>query len=865
MDNLNSIQEKDILEQLSNFGVNDYEALKKLKRKKIVEKFGFSDEQVDAIELMQVKEEEKDEYNNELLQHSLKKPQKQIKFFKENRINYNTIFQLKLLELINQLDNMTPSKITAFKEYKNQCLRLKYNHTNKEESTNSNSEVIILMHLNKFEGYLSKEQEEQVVSILRARIDDVNFESVNYSMFGQDILESLDLDYEFKKEKIDLTRTLLINILKRERKPINLFTLKNRIDYFVVNNIDVQDYLIELTKEGFVKYTSEGIKYYKPSIKEYIDNNKTTFSIIDSRLRGSTLEMIGEETSVTRERIRQKETVQLKQIPVDEIYESRYLKYFINYDLTPEEFCKIFTFDEYQFRFFYLYYKKEKVLMTKEELMDSDELTFKEREYLEEILNEGFLFINNKKIRNKKINLIEYLIELYAQEEIVKDDFYPIVRKFIDQHQLDFDFSSDRAIDGMISRADNVLLKYGRRMIHYQIDHIDVLEKLQLIDFDYFINQEISAKKILEAYEVPLNQIDIFDEYELHNLLKKYANYLPENVTLTRMPFIEVGEVDREEQVINLLIELSPISVDNFVLAYSKRYGIFEGTVRANFLNVLEEFKTEETYIADIPVIDPKIENNLKTILVNEFYFKEDVQKNYTKNFGYSRIPDFLFKKVGYRNYSEFILKDNYNRADLYFEEKYFNQEMFDVTDNRLYLLGSFRRKLEQKTSELTVFQYEKNSYINIKRLKSFADIQESDFIELLNQIDDYIGDRYFTFSNVEFLIEKSKLNELGFEPIFYESILKGANQYRYQNLGGTTLFRKTKNKFYSYDFLEEIVSRYKAIDIYDLQDLLDNKYSIKLSKELIVSTCLKRDLYFNPTMEMIYLDIEEFYEMMEG
>ncbi|MDT2814634.1 hypothetical protein [Vagococcus carniphilus] len=861
---MNSIQEKDILEQLSNLGVNDYESLKKIKRKKMIEKFGFSDEQANTIELMQV-EGKKEEIDYELLQHNLKKPQKQIKFFKENEINYDTIFQLKLLKLIDQLDNMTPSKITAFKEYKNQCLRLKYNHTKKEESANTNTEVIILMYLNKFKGYLSKEQEEQVVSILRTRIDAVNFESVNYSMFGQEILGSLDIDYELKIEKIDLTRTLLINILKRERKPINLFTIKNRIDYFEVHNIDIQDYLIKLTKEGFVKYTSEGIKYYTPSIKEYIENNKTTFSIIDSRLRGSTLEMIGEETSVTRERIRQKETVQLKQIPVDEIYESRYLKYFINYDLTPKEFCKIFSFDEYQFRFFNLYYKKEKVLMTKEELMESDELTFKEREYLEEILNEGFLFINNKKIRNKKICLIEYLIELYAQEEIVKDDFFHIVRQFTDYHQLDFDFSSDRAIDGMISRADNVLLKYGRRMIHYQIDQTDVLEKLQSIDFDYFINQEITAKKILEAYEVPLNQIDIYDEYELHNLLKKYANYLPKNVKLTRMPFIEVGEVDREEQVINLLIELSPISVDNFVLAYSERYGVFEGTVRANFLNVLEEFKTEETYIADMPVIDSKIENNLKTLLVNEFYFKEDIQKKYTKTFGYYQIPDFLFKKVGYKNYSEFILKDSYSRASQYFEEKFFNQEMFDVPDNRLYLLGSFRRKLEQKISELTVFQYEKNSYINIKRLKSFADIQESDFIELLNQIDDYIGDRYFTFSNVEFLIEKSKLNELGFEPIFYESILKGANQYRYQNLGGTTLFRKTKNKFYSYDFLEEIVSRYKAIDIYDLQDLLDDKYSIKLSKELIVSTCLKRDLYFNPTMEMIYLDIEEFYEMMEG
>lgn len=82
--------------------------------------------------------------------------------------------------------------------------------------------------------------------------------------------------------------------------------------------------------------------------------------------------------------------------------------------------------------------------------------------------------------------------------------------------------------------------------------------------------------------------------------------------------------------------------------------------------------------------------------------------------------------------------------------------------------------------------------------------------------------------------------------------------------LGGTVLFRKTKEKFYSYDLLEVIIARYKVIDIYDLMDLLDDKYTIKLSKEKIISDCVKRDLYFNPTMEMIYLDIDKFYEMME-
>lgn len=855
-------EELEVLKQLSYFEVNDFEALKKLQRKRAIEKLGFSEEQADLLESMKENEEKRLDYERELLAYFKRKPQKQAKFFKENNINYETIFQMNLLMLVEQTDLMTPAKIVAFKEYKNQCLRLKYNHSS-EEKKELISEEYAAMYLERFGGYLNHTQEEQINLLVKSRVEEVEFESVNTALFAKEILSCLDIEYELKTAKLALNKSLVVNILKRERKPINLFSLKNKISYFVTEGVDVQACLVKLFKEGFIKYIPEGIQYYIPTIEEYIENNKEHFLIIDARLKGATLEMIGEGSSVTRERIRQKEKAQLQKIPKEELFETRYLNYFTNYEMTPEEFCQIFSLNEYQYRFLNLYHKKEKELMTKEALMESDKLTFKEREQLEIILNQGFLVLGNKKIRNKKIDLIEYLIEIYAQKEILRDDFYSLVREFNEKNNLEFDFSSDRAIDSVVIRANNVLLKYGRRMVHYKVEKEDVLEKISMIDFSYFMNQEITARKILDAYQIPLNQIDIYDEYELHNLLKKYSDSLPEYVNLTRMPFIEIGKANREEQVLNLLIELSPIDVDDFVLAYSERYGAFERTIRANFLTVIEEFKTEETYVADMPTIDSQLITNLETMLVNEFYFKEDIQKMYEEEHGDWQIPDFIFRKVGYKNYTEFILKDHFNRADLYFEEEYFNKEMFDVEDKRLYLLGSFRKKLEQKQSEFTIFQYAKDSYINISKLTKFADVQRSDVMELLEQIDDYIGDRYFTFSNIEFLVEKSKLNELGFDSLFYESILRGANHYRFQNLGGTTLFKKTKDKFYSYDLMEDIVSRYKSIDIYDLIDLLDEKYSIKLPKEKVLSACMKRDLYFNPIMEMVYLDVDEFYEMM--
>ena len=82
--------------------------------------------------------------------------------------------------------------------------------------------------------------------------------------------------------------------------------------------------------------------------------------------------------------------------------------------------------------------------------------------------------------------------------------------------------------------------------------------------------------------------------------------------------------------------------------------------------------------------------------------------------------------------------------------------------------------------------------------------------------------------------------------------------------MGTTTIFRKNKDKFYSYTFLEEEVSKFKSIDIYYLIDYLEEKYGIVWSKEKVMSIIEQTTLFYHPVMEILYQDIDEFYEMME-
>ncbi|OSM17071.1 sigma factor-like helix-turn-helix DNA-binding protein [Enterococcus faecalis] len=863
---MNELKEKEILQKLSQQGIGNIYSIYKLKPLRLREKLGFTAEEVAIIQRMQNNKEKAIYYNEILAFEEAKKPKKMSKFFQEQEINYDTVLQTSLVNLVEKNESLTPGQIQVFLNYKNQCLKLKYSNTSTDNIDNVTKSLADTF-MNSLSQYTTTQEEDEIKEIVFSLLDTVHLESVDLEKYGHEILFALDFDYTLRNKKRNYIQSTLLNVFRKQRKDMSLFLIKRKINSLFYGEIDIQKELNYFIKEGLIVFTPEGIRYQRLHIDNYIQSHSQNYPVVSQRLKGQTLEEIGQTMGVSRERIRQIEKNERTRIPIHDVHEMSYAKYYTEYDLTMLEFCKVFSFTNSQYRFLELACKKlsdNHQIKSKEMLMQSDELTFIERNKLEDILNKNFLIIGNRKIEKTKLALIEYLIEIYGKEEIRRDDFYDLVRQFVIEHHLDFDFSSNRALDGVLDRAKNVLHKYGRKLVHYQVDTEDLISTLQGINFEHYMDQEISAKKLFDNYKEDFNQIDIFDEYELHNLLKRYINYLPNYVTIKRMPLIEIGQVDRDEQVLNLMIELSPINVNDFADEYSNKYGVLAQTVKANFLNVIEEFKKGETYFSDAPVLNPVVVDNLKTLLTHPFYMKEDVKNLYAEKYGAEKIPDYIFNRLGYRNFSEFILLDKFTRAETFFEETYFNKEMFEVDDNRLYLLGSFRYRLFKKLSNYEVFEYQKDSFISMNKLTNYADITKDDVIELLNEFDLVISDQYFTVSHIEFVIEKSKFSELGFDNIFYESILKTTKGYRFQRIGGAMVFRKTKNKFYTYELIDEIVFKYKSMDIYDLMEFLDENYGINLSKEKIICSCQKTEMYYNPTMEMIYTDIEKFYEMME-
>ena len=868
MDFFNIPQAENALKAVYKFGIDTNEKLMALTLDNLMNIKGLGKKKMEAIlkiQQCQIKSDLFNDFKNDKGK-SYYTPNVEV-FFSKNNINEDNILSIKLdeLEKNNKLNNKL---INSFNGLKRKSLIKKVNYTS--SSPIKKEEVVSKLKdnfLNPIRNYLLEEEYVNLSRYIKEELDLLDFTDVDVDMYSELIMDSLEIEKVLQNKIPDISLKILSRYLKKQHREVSFFQLSKGIDKLNLIEKDNLMLLInDLVNSGFVIFTSQGVKYQNPNIREYIDVLGDKADILDKRLKGKTLEEIGEDYQVTRERIRQKERNLKKIIPYKEIFEWKYSEFFKKYELSPEVFCKVFDIGNYEYNFLKMFSNIDKRAKkhTAEELLDSGLLSRKEKESLLEFLNEGYLIIENKKIKKNRVAIINYCIELFAKEEISFNDFYNLVNDFTKQYHLDIDFGNERAMEGIISRASSLLWKYGKKLRYYTIDEDKVIEAIKGISFSNYYNSEISAKKLLDDYPVLMQEIDINDEYELHNLLKKYESILSEEVILKRMPLLEVGSASREEQLLDLLIEMSPVSKEDFALEYSRKYGVSIQTVKANYLKLLVEYEQQDIYNADTPIIEKEVLKNLKGILTEQFYFKKDIYLRYEKRFGKAKFPDYIFNELGYKPFSEFILSNEYNRADYYFEENYFSKDLFEIDDVRLLSTGSFRNLISERVRNLDIFEYDRYKYISMDKITSHTGITKKQILEIVSDITEQMNDKYFSYLMIEHIVENSKLNNLGFDAIFYESILKGVEGLRYQNMGTTTIFRKTKDKFYSYTFLEEIVSKFKSIDIFDLIDYLEDYYGIVWSKEKIISIIEQTSLYYHPVMEMIYQDLDEFYEMME-
>ena len=663
-----------------------------------------------------------------------------------------------------------------------------------------------------------------------------------------------------------LLKQNMLEVLEDQPFGMNIHDLTELYADTPLTESTVVQILNELEESGTV-LVSDYVILNRPSLMEYAKQipNKKHSEMFRMRLEGKTLEEIGEKCGgVTREGVRQivRKCIVRKEVVVQE---DRYKKIFETYAFSKEDFLLAFGISDTCYIYLDLACDKEGELSPKLFLEDTTYPAWV-RKQAEEALYRNFFYLDGKRVYKRRTDLADYVCFTYFKDEAVFDDFVTKYNEVIEQLGVHEDprFIVNKATyQNRFSEADNVLWKYQSRFRYYDMEGYDFTALIEGLGLNRYENVEYSTLKFFRSNPELMEDYDIRDEYELHNLLRKiYAKMDDPNIVFSRMPIIEFGVVDRDAQVYNLLQTLVPIDVRGFCDAYEEEYGVLARTVSGGFISGIAKYRDNNgIYNLESEPLPPNQVSRMRQLLDKDYYDFSYVLRLYLSEFPDSSenmINSYTLKSIGFKVFSSYLVRDVFANAVEYFRYILTNRDYVDLREFPPSLIShtSFTSEMYSLKSSFEIVEYEPLRFVNIRKLNEIG-ITVKDLKSYGNKV------HRFVKSNVHFTINllkrqgfKHPLHNKGYGDWFFASILTvDRKRFSYQRMGGSKIFSKGSAKITMESLFKGIVASNDGIKISEFMRLLSEEYGLSIDKYKMSAVIDGSTMYLDRIEERIFLE----------
>lgn len=665
----------------------------------------------------------------------------------------------------------------------------------------------------------------------------------------------------------NLIKGHIYQVIKLSAQSINLFMLKKSLPQHIGHTEIINEIVREMVSDKQLEFTTEGIKIWEETIERFINGieDPREKTLIMKRFEGCSLEEVGGIIGVTRERVRQVEAKILRKRP--KLVEDKYKDIFETYSLSKDEFTTIFG--ENIMTYFYLNIVYDKGSKSFEDIIDDTTFSLQTRKLAERLHYKDYINVDSVWVKKTKSEIIKFLLRNSGNDETEIDKFQEIFIDFLLEHELTdlLETSMEsRYLETAVQSHSESLWKFGRKFRFYDASSYDLNYLFEQLALESYHDVEITTLKLFREHQQLMDEYDIRDEYELHNLLKKHYP-VPENskIEFAKMPTLKFGRADRDMQVLNILIEHAPISRLDLCLIYEEMYGARHTTVMGSYLGRIEEYYHGDLYDIELPAIPNEHFEILSTILTDDFYYFSEITDLYLEtieNADKRFINSYNLKRLGFRSNSSYVFSEKYNSIEGYFKSLLLENDMFlyDEKLARFNKIQSFYTVLQNLREDLVIIEYEKDKYVNYSKL-GVKGITKDQLRSYAVDVLSFLGEDYFTIKSLREKGFEHPLDELGFDDWFYSSLIRIHPNINYRRYLSIFLFKQTTESVELRGLLELLLSSKRKIDIYDLLDFLNTVYGIRIEKHNLINICKNASLYYDNIMEKVYLDYEEYYE----
>lgn len=687
-------------------------------------------------------------------------------------------------------------------------------------------------------------------SAIEQMILDLYHEKPFYGFSFADFKESLQLDAKVSDDRL---KSIIGGLLASEQ-------------------LEYVDYRCYRVYESFQSFLS----------KSNIDAR--SLEMIESRLQGDTLDEIGKRYDLTRERVRQIVKRDVEKIKneyslltgMDYFDEDYYQYFYSNYNFDKKVAEEWFGISQ----IFFHYMELTDVRQGKKELVtaleDYQSLNVGLRLKIKNYLNRDKIFIDNRWVEKKRIALEEVVVKRFCRENVSFDDFVEIYNDFLRDEEIPYDekiyYTKDvlRTRKNILSDSHFLLWKQNEQIRYYDIDGRDYTELLDTLNLSSYENIELSTLKFMEDYPEIMDRFDIRDQYELHNLLRKIV---PEgsyhDFHCGRMPMICFGAFDRDEAILDLLIDNAPISQSDLCELIHKEYGYDPLVVQASYLKSFTQYYHNGSYIMDQKIMPEVQRKQLKELLTEDFYYIDRIREIYRKSFpdgDVEMVNPYNLKRMGFTVLSKYAVQ-NHSSLEAYCEHILTNDEIIDITKYRkqMVYVQMFSQKLMELKRKLEVIEFEPNQIINISKLEK-SGVTRADIGEFCDAVYDFVDDdTYFSMSQIKSEGFNSALFELGFSDWFYSNLLVSDERFSFGMMFGNLIFYKGRKNITIKNFIASIIRDAGVIDTFDLMNELTDIYGCSVKEKWDVLYRVQgTEIYYDKILDRFYKNENAFEQELE-
>ena len=601
------------------------------------------------------------------------------------------------------------------------------------------------------------------------------------------------------------------------------------------------------------------------------------------KMNGETLEAIAKSKGISRERVRQiiKKSVSkvheqyMNKTGLELFDEDYYQHFYTTYNIDKSVCLEWFGISEKSYNYISMFNSHGSKDI--EDAINDPELDVGFKLKITNYLNRNKIYVDGNWVEKKRACIEEVVLAKFCRDEVSFEGFCQLYNRFLEDQGIPFDkklYYTDEVIESRynrLSEARCVLWKQNQMLRYYDIDGQDYTDLLETLNLDGYEDTEVSTLKMVEDNPELMLRYDIRDHYELHNLIRKIV---PEgsyhDFKCSRMPVLSFGEFDRDSAIFDLLINNAPITLEGLADVVHAEYGYDKNTVMMNYLTPFKVYCHQGMYTVDQKVMPQSHMEILKTALVEDFYFIDEVKRIYidlVDDADVENINPYNLKVMGFVVLSRYVIQ-HFSSLDAYFTHILTEKELIDITPykKKYCYIQMWSTALMKLKRTHDIIEFEPNQIVQFSRLEKAGVTKQmlKEFCDKVYQFVEY--GTYFSAKKLRLSGFQSELYDLGFSDWFYASVLCADGRFSFNNMFRSLILYKGNIPISINSFLYDYVKRVGSIDIYELMDILENEYDCELTdRNGFMSNIYGINLYYDSFLQRLYLNEEMYYKELDN